>query len=171
VDQLIEAVDLLRARSLDMLVFLLGRGRYEAPLRRLVQERGLSAKVIFAPPQGDLTSALESADLFVRPTVDAAFQVDTLQAMGAGAAVVTCQSSVCDFLRHGETAALCTQPTAESLADIIGQLATDRAVARQMATAGVEHVRTHHAVSVMAERTAAAYRKLALARATFPIKE
>ena len=171
VDQLIEALAILKKRGLEMLVFLLGVGRREPLLRRLAHDKGLSSEITFAYPLGDPADAMKSADLFVRPSADTAFTADTLQAMAVGSVVVTFPSSVCDFLRNGETALLCAEPTADSLAGTIEKLVTDPGYARQIAGAGMEYVRTHHTMSGMAERTAGVYRQLALARATFPIKE
>ena len=140
-------------------------------MRRMVRERKLSSCVTLACPAGDLAGAIRSADIFARPSADTAITADSLRAMGAGMAVVTLPSSVCDHLLGGETAVLCEKPSAEALANAIEQLITDRAGAQRIAATGMEYVRTHHPVSGMAERTANAYRTLALARATFPIAE
>ena len=171
VDRLLEAVHLLRKRGHAFLLFLLGRGRHEVSLRRIIQDRRLSAYVTLANPAGDPTQVMNSADIFVRPSADTSFVADVLQAMGAGMAVVTLASTVCDYLRDGETVLLCDRPSAESLADALERLITDRAEAQRLATTAMEYVRSNHPVSAMAEQTADAYRKLALARATFPIKE
>jgi len=114
---------------------------------------------------------MNSADIFVRPSMDTAIVADVLHAMGAGMAVVSVVSEICDHLRHGETAILCEKPTAELLAGALERLIVDRAEAQRLAASAMDYVRTHHPVSGMAAQTADAYRKLALARATFPIKE
>lgn len=171
VDKLIQAADLLRKRDHETMVFLLGGGRQELALRRLTRERKLSSHVTFANPLGDLAQAMNSADIFVHPAQDTFFTAGGLQAMGAGMAVVAFASTVCDFYRHGETAVVCEKPTAKALADAIEALLTAPEEARRIATASMEYVRAHHAMSGMAERTAAAYRRLALNRATFAIKE
>jgi glycosyltransferase involved in cell wall biosynthesis len=170
-DRLVEAVHVLRHRGHSLMLFLLGRGRQEAALRRLIRERRLSACVTLAYPAGDCAQALHSADIFVCPAGERTFSEDILQAMAAGTAVVTAPDPIADYLRPNETAVICEKPKAESLASAIEQLLSDREQARRIATAGREHVRAHHAVSTMAERIAGAYRKLALARATFPLKE
>ncbi|MHC4697271.1 MAG: glycosyltransferase family 4 protein [Planctomycetota bacterium] len=170
VDRLIEAVATLQGRH-ALLVFLLGEGKQESALRRLARLRGLSACVTFAKPLGDVADAMRSADIFVQPYEDTTIDVDTLQALGVGMAAVTLTNNVCDYVRNKETAIVCDAPTVDSLADAIERLLTDREAARQIAGAGMEYVRAHHAMSDMAERAAAVYRKLALARATFPIKE
>jgi glycosyltransferase involved in cell wall biosynthesis len=171
VNVLIEAVALLRKNGLDLLLFLLGRGSQDAVLRRMVRRRGLSSVVTFATPLGDLTRALESADVFVHPSTGHAFTVGALQAMAAGVVVVTCENSACDHYRDGETAVLCAEAKPEVIAAAIEKVVMDRAFARRIAEGGLEYVRAHHSVSGMAERTAAVYRRLALARATISIAE
>ena len=169
VDRLIVALELLRQREQTPLVFLLGRGRYESALRNLVRQRNLLASVTFAQPQGDPLRAIRSADIFVRPTIDTDFNADSLQALGAGVAVVAVAGGVGDHLRDGETARICRPESAEALADAIEGLLTNRAEARRLAATGLEYVRANHAMSAMAERTAAVYRNLALPRTTFSL--
>ncbi|MBU0718273.1 MAG: glycosyltransferase family 4 protein [Planctomycetes bacterium] len=171
VDRLIEAAAMLRDRGREVLVFLLGAGSQEDTLRRMVRDRHLAAYVTFSHPLGDLMQAFQSADVFVRPSADNAFTVDALAAMGVGAAVVSLPSVVCDHLRAEETAVICEGQTAGDLAEAIESLLADPEYARMLAARGQEYVRTHHAMSGMAQRTAEVYRKLALARATFRIKE
>ena len=171
VDLLIEATRILQQRDRKVMVFLLGRGSQELTLRRLVRQRGLSGRVTFADPLGDVAQAMRSADVFVRPSADTAFTTDALLAMGSGTVVVAFPSVICDHFRNGETAMICREQTAEALAEALEVLIADPAEARRIADAGREYVRTHHAVSAMGEGTAAVYRRLALARATFSITE
>lgn len=171
VDLLIEAVHILRQRGISLMAFLLGQGSFESSLRRAVHERNLSACVVFARPLGDYDAALLNADILVRPTADVAFSVDTLQAMSAGLVVVTLPSRVCDYLRDGETAVLCSSRSAASIAQAVEKLIEDRAFARGIAQGAMEYVKKNHSISAMAERTAQAYRALALARSTFSMKQ
>ena len=171
VDVLLEAVDLLRQRDHELMLFLLGRGRYERAIRQQIRRRGLSSVVTLAHPRGDITGALCNADIFVLPTETPSLSADTLQAMGAGVAVVAYLNSVSDHFRAGETAAVCERPTAEALAGTIEGLLCDRDEAQAMANRGMTHVRTHHAVSEEAQRLADAYREIALSRMTIPLTE
>ncbi|MCH7884770.1 MAG: glycosyltransferase family 4 protein [Planctomycetes bacterium] len=170
VDHLIEAAAILENRGHDFLLFLLGQGSQESSLRLLVRQRRLSSCVTFAQPMGNVVSAMQSADIFIRPSADTAFMDDGLHAMGAGTAMVTLPSDVCDHFQHDQTAVVCDKPTAKALADAIERLLTDRAFAQRIAKAALEYVRTHHAMSRMAESTAAVYRRLALARTTLSIR-
>lgn len=171
VERLIAAVTLLGQRGHLLQVFLVGEGRQEPALRRLVRTKNLSSTVTFASPLADLTAAMQSADIFVRPSADSEFNADGLLAMGAGMVVVTDPSTLCDHVRAGETAMICEHPTAESLAATIDGVLNHREEAIGLAAAAMEYVREHHSMSAMADRTAAAYRKLALTRTTFAIRE
>jgi len=171
VDRLIEATAMLQKRNHALLVFLLGRGSWESALRRYVRQRNLSSCISFAQPLGDSSPAMHSADIFVVPVSGTTFDVSVLRAMGAGMAVVSFRNPISDYLCSQETALVCGESSAESVANAIEQLLTDRALARRIATAGMEYVRAHHGVSGMGEGVADVYRKLALARATFSITE
>lgn len=170
VDRLIGALRMLHERNQPALLFLLGSGSYEPMLRRFVFEQGLAPWVTFAHPLGDIAPAMRSADIFVDAAPSSAFTADSLQAMAAGMAVVACKNSVCDHFRDEETVLICPEPTAEVLAHTIERLLLDRALARRIGAGAQEYLRAHHSTSGMAERIAACYRQLALARATFPIE-
>lgn len=170
VDQLIEAANMLRQEGHEFLLFLLGRGKQESALRRAVRERNMASFVTFAQPVGDTVHAMQSADVFVRPSMDTGFTVDGLQALGVGMAVATIASPVCSHFRHEETALICEKASAHALADALERLLTDHAYAQRLAENGLNYVRAHHTMSVMAERTASAYREHALNRATFSIR-
>jgi glycosyltransferase involved in cell wall biosynthesis len=169
VDRLIDAMDLLRKEKLSPMLFVLGDGAYESNLRALVRKRQLSAQVTFANPLGDTLSMMRSADIYVRPALDTKFTSDTLTALGTGTMVVAC-AGVGDHLRHEETALVCEEPTAESLARHLAAALTDRERAQRIARCGLEYARDFHGVSAMTERTIETYRAAALSRATFQIE-
>jgi len=171
VDRVIKAAEVLRKRDRRAMFFLVGQGSRESGLRRLARECEVSATVAFAQPGGEALSIMDSADLFVRPADCQAFCADALQAMGAGLAVVTVPDSTGDHFRPSETALICETTSATSLAEGIEELLQDRAMAQRLGASAIEYVRANHAMSVMAERTAALYRQLALARSTFSIRE
>lgn len=170
IDRLIGVMELLTGRGHEVQLFLLADGPSESALRRQVRARDLSGCVTFAPRLDDLTPALLGADIFIRPSQDAEFSADSLQAMAAGVAVIAQINSACDHLRPGETAMVCSNTTAEALAELVEAFLRDRSEAGRIAASGMEYVRRHHGVSAMAERTASAYRKLALTGTTFAMR-
>lgn len=169
IESLFEAVELLRERKVELMLFLLGRGKHEEALRHRARERGLASMVTLAHPLGSLGGALQSADLFVEPASRELVSIRSLEAMAAGVVVVTRANPACDHYRDGETAVICPDDSAGSLADAIERLITDRQYARRLARGGLEYIRAHHTVSGMAELTAGVYRRLALKRSTLSI--
>lgn len=175
VDRLIDAAGILRRRGHAVMIFLLGRGRWEATARRMIRARKLSSWVTVADPSGDLTQTLCSADILVQPSAEPQFGANGLQAMGAGMAVITAPSRIADYFFSGETAIICESDPegaangGESLARAIERLLEDRSRARGIAVAGMDYVRRHHSMSNMAQRTADAYRELLLARTTLSL--
>ena len=171
VDHLIEAAERLCRKGRRAMFFLVGQGSQESALRRQARQRKVSTTVIFAQPGDDTLSVMTSADIFVRPADRGAFYADGLLAMGAGLAVVTVPDSTGDYFRAGETALVSEDSSAESLAEGIEELLLDRLLGQRLASSALDYVRANHAMSTMAERTAALYRQLALARSTFTIRE
>lgn len=170
IDLLIEAVDMFRSRDRQVMVFLLGEGNKESYFRRMIRERKLSSWITLVNPMGDLTQAMRSADIFVRPNPETAISADVLEAMGSGMVIVSLASPICDHLHHDQTA-IVAEDSAQSLAQVMEDLMNDPPHARTIAAAGIEYIRTHHSMSSMAQHTADAYRELALARKTLSLPE
>ena len=137
-ERLIEAVATLRKRGHSIMVFLVGQGRFEEALRRLVRQRKLSTCVTFVQAIGDLSQVMRNADIFVDPSPDGAFVSHGLEAMGAGMVVVTVPNTICDYYRDGETVLLCEKTMSEAIAHTIEQLLRDRDRARRIVTDAME---------------------------------
>ncbi len=171
VEHLIEAIHALDGRGHKIMAFLLGRGRQESMLRRMVRDRGLLGRVTFSQAMDDPTPAMHGADIYVDTSSEPAFREHSLQAMANGLVVVANANPSIDHLRDGETARLCPRPTPQALIDTIESVLRDPAAAHRMALSAQQYAREHHAVSAMAEQLAAVYRTLAVARATFSLSE
>lgn len=171
VEHLVEAIDALGERGHKMMAFLLGRGRQESMLRRMVRDRGLLGRVTFSPSMFDPISAMHGADVYVDTSFDPSFREHSLQAMGSGLVVVSRANASVDHLRDGDTARLCTRGSPQALIDTLAAVVGDPVAAHEMAVRAQQYAREHHAVSAMAERLATTYRQIAVARATFPLPE
>jgi glycosyltransferase involved in cell wall biosynthesis len=171
VDDLLEATAILRRRGRQIMLFLAGEGPMEAQLRRLLRLHDLSTAVTLAQPSGDLTPAMQSADLFVEPSTEEAIVLDTLEAMAAGVPVACYPNAVSDHLIDGETAAISKAVTPDALAECMERALFEAGMGQRIAQGGLNHVRTHHTVTGMARCTADTYREATRSRATFSIRE
>jgi glycosyltransferase involved in cell wall biosynthesis len=170
VEQLLYAIRLLRDRGQEVLAFCAGGGSREGQLRRLVRRQGISQWVTFARPKAETGSIMTGADIWVSPAPEHAIQASSLLAMATGTAVVTCAGGVTDHCVDGRTAVVCPNGDPEALADGIERLLRDRSLARDLAAAGLAHLKEHHAVSNMAEQVMALYRRLRMRRQTFSLQ-
>ncbi len=170
VDILLQAVDTLRKRGRAVLAFLVGEGRDEPALRKLVRDRGLNSMVAFAQPVGNIASLMSGADVYVMPNAPTAVSMDGLLAMGAGLVTVTFPSAIDDAYVDDETAMICDAPTVTSLTETLERIITNTESAREIAAAGQAYVKEYHSVSTMAELAASVYRKLNMAHATLPFQ-
>lgn len=170
VDMVIEAAHLIHKRGRRAMFFLLGHGPFESALRKQARELNVLSSVTFAHP-GDPFHVMGSADIFIHPASRDSLYVDALHAMGAGLAVVSVPDAAADFLHAGQTAFVCQKASVTDLAEAIDELLKDRALAQRLAAHAQSFVRTEHSMSGMADRTAAVYRRLLLARTTFALRE
>lgn len=157
---LIRALAMLRDRGVSFAAFLMGEGPREEALRALVRAKNLHACVTFANITIGAGELMQGADVLVMPAPIEHVSIRLLQAMAAGMAVVSVPSPVNDCLRDGETCFISREETPAALAAVLEGVLNDREGARRIAEAGLRHVREHHTVSAMAERTAATYVKL-----------
>lgn len=157
---LIRALAMLRDRGIPFAAFLMGEGPREGSLRTLVRTKNLHACVTFANITIGAGELMHGADVLVMPAPIEHVSIRILQAMATGMAVVSVPSPVNDCLRDGETCFIAQEDSPDALATVLERVLSDRDGARRIAQAGLRHVREHHTVSAMAERTAATYVRL-----------
>jgi len=162
VDRLLEALRLLRVGGHEFMAFLTGSGPMEQALRRTSQSSGLAPVATFAEPLGEAKQIMAGADLFVRPAIEGALSVRTLQAMGAGMAVVTVQGGADDAYLHEVTGLVCPDARPTTLAAAMERLLNDRPFARTLATQAVQHIKEHHSISAMCDGQLQVYYDLSL---------
>ena len=158
IESLIRAVKIVVSEKQDLMLFLVAKGSGEAKLRKLVERENLIKHVTFSQPMMNWLQAMRAADIFVVPGNVDRVDARLLHAMAAGMATVTGAMPNSDFVIDGQTALVCADPTAQSLAAAIRRLLDDRARARLLASRALEHCKKHHSLSKMAQQTAEVYR-------------
>lgn len=144
-DTLVRALALASRRGREWRL-VIGGEAYERPrdlefskrIRLLVRDLGLSERVIFAGAVDDAPALYAAAQVFVNPTrVAESFGRAACEALAAACPVVATRvGGVAEALIHGETALLVDPDSPQALADAIGTLTEDAALASSMALAG-----------------------------------
>jgi glycosyltransferase involved in cell wall biosynthesis len=170
IDVVIKATAIIRDHGLDLLTFLLGEGQMEDKLRSMSRSLSQSPNLTFARPSGDLTEVLRGADMFVLGPGEEHISARALQALASGTAVLCFDGGVGDFFRDGETAIVCKERSADTLAHAIERLLANHTLAHEIADRARAYVKQHHQMSRMAELTVDVFRTVSIARRTFKIR-
>lgn len=142
---LIEACRLLHRRGVDFRCEIIGEGPLESALREQIAIAGLADRVTLAGPlpQGEVIRRLAGSAVFALPCVaEAGGAMDNLptvvmEAMAAGLPVVsTSIGGVPEMVRDGVTGLLVAEHQPVALADALGRLLGERAMARSFGSAG-----------------------------------
>jgi glycosyltransferase involved in cell wall biosynthesis/aminoglycoside phosphotransferase (APT) family kinase protein len=146
---LVDACVRLRDDGLPFRADVVGDGPMRGELERRIACAGLQGRVrLMGPlPQDQVSALLRRRPIFVLPSVIArggwmeGIPVALMEAMAAGAAVITSRlSGIPELVEHERTGLLVEPGDADGLAAAISRLAGDPALARRLATGGREKV-------------------------------
>jgi glycosyltransferase involved in cell wall biosynthesis len=160
-EPLLHAVKHLAVDRHEFVVAIIGSGRAESQVRKMVREIGLSQIVNIVPDFNPLRALFSEADIFIQPRPVNAFSVPLLEAMSVGMVVAGCRGGVDDLLIDDKTAVLFNPQDHLSIYATLQRLLDDRTGAQQLAMSAQSYLRQHHRVSKMMAGLINAYRTAA----------
>ena len=163
-DELLEALQRVRARGIAVRLLVAGSGPDEHWMRHRVRSLALKNEVSFLGAVAGEHKArlLALADVFVLPSNHAeGLPYALLEAMAAGAVpVVTPVGAVPDVVTHGVHGLVVAQRDPEAVAQAIAALAQDRAQLARMSAACRRRVATAYSIDRLAADFSALYRTM-----------
>ncbi len=158
---LVEALSLLGRKGLRATWLVAGEGSARPGLEKLVRDKGLTERVVFAGWRTDVIALMKAAQIIVQPTLHEAFSQVMVEAMAAERPLVISDvSGVRDVVRHAETGLIVPPGDVPALATAI-ELLSDERVARGMAASARDDVRERFDARRIAPRFEAMYRQIA----------
>jgi glycosyltransferase involved in cell wall biosynthesis len=142
----------------EFVTALIGSGKAESQVRKMVREMGLSQIVNIVPEYNPLRAVFAESDIYIQPRPLSAFSVPLLEAMSVGMAVAGCKGGVDDLIIPDRTAVLFNPDDHLSIYATLQQLLDDRTGAQQLACSAQSYLRQHHRVSKMMAGLITAYR-------------
>jgi len=136
---------------------VMGTGRAESDVRKLLAALDLMQTVTVVPPIRPTRTVIATADIFVQPRPAWAFNPSLLEAMSLGSAVAACTGGVDDLIYPGDTAVVFDHNDVLSITKTLQCLLGKREFARKIAAAALSHVSKHHSVSAMVSATLELY--------------
>ena len=159
----IEAARSIAAKRDDVTFIIVGEGPEEQPIRRLIEQLGLTGRIRMLGFREDLLNVFRSLDVFAIPSVegDTIPQV-LMQALAIGIPVVsTTVGSIPDVVIEGETGYVVPPRDANALAGRIGMLLDDPGLRARMGVRGRSLVEDTYSIDKMLDRMEAVYQRLA----------
>jgi glycosyltransferase involved in cell wall biosynthesis len=158
-ENLLAAARHLILESYEFMMLVIGEGRAERQLRKLISALDLGRLVTVVPRLRPWRSVLAAGDIFIQPQPSSAFNPSLLEAMSTGAAVAACKGGVDDLIIEDETAVVFDPDDELSVMAALQRLLGRREFARKIARAAQNHLRENHSVSKMISATLQAYRR------------
>lgn len=161
---LVEAVARLRERGVSVRCVLVGDGPTREAVEALVRARKLGGVVecLGSRPSQEVHRLLQSADVFVLPSLWEGMPVSVMEAMATGLPVVgTDVPGIRELVVDGDTGFLAPGRDPAALAERIERLARDASLRFRMGEAGRRRVMTEFALDTMVRRYEEAYLRLA----------
>jgi L-malate glycosyltransferase len=140
---LIDAFAIVAAGHRDTDLLLVGDGALRADLERQCRDLGLSTRVHFLGVRHDVADLLRAADVFALTSVSEAASITLLEAMGSGLpVVVTDVGGNPEIVREGLDGFLAARGDTKAIADALGRLLDEPALAIQLGRSGAARVQS-----------------------------
>jgi glycosyltransferase involved in cell wall biosynthesis len=165
-ENLFNAVRHLASDGYEFMMVVIGGGRAEKQLWKLLTALDLLQFVAIVPRLKPWRSVLAAGDIFIQPQPSAAFNPLLLEAMSVGAAVAACKGGVDDLIMEDQTAVVFDPNDELSIVGALQRLFDRREFARQIAKKAQEYLRENHTVSKMISATLQSYREVSRPQTT-----
>jgi glycosyltransferase involved in cell wall biosynthesis len=137
IQYMLDALPAVLESAPDVYYLLVGGGPYEAELKALAAERGVTDRVVFTGMRQDVPDLLAAGDVFVFPTLGDALPTVLAEAMASRLPIVACEiGGVPEMVEDGVNGLLVPSADAARLAEACIRLAGDPARREEMGRAG-----------------------------------
>jgi glycosyltransferase involved in cell wall biosynthesis len=158
-ENLFKAVKHLVIDGYEILLVVMGGGRGERGLWKLLSSLGLLWIVTLVPRLEPWRLVLAAGDVFIQPVASNSFSPFLLEAMSAGVTVAGCKGGVDDLLIEDKTAVVFDPADELSIRTTLQRLFDRREWAQGIAAGGQEYLRKNHTVSGMISSMLRIYRE------------
>ena len=162
---LIEALSMISEDFPDAGILVAGEGEEEAALKKLVEARGLSDRVVFLGLRRDVPEILRAAEILAMPSSREGLPIVLLEAMAAALpVVVTRVGGIPEVVTEEKTGLFVSQDPA-SIASALRRLLSDPDLARLLGRQARRLIEERYDIRTVARRYEELYRKVLLSEA------
>lgn len=158
IDYLIESMAIIKQERPDARLVIVGDGPMRYGLEKLVRERGLETKIVFAGVRDDVPDLMALFDVFVLASVSEGLPMVILEAMAAGRAIVaTSVGDIPKVVHHGSSGFVVRPRDVTGLAVAIRTLLDDPERAHELGCTAQQQVKERFSSQAMADKYLAQY--------------
>ncbi len=144
-DNFLEALAILKSRSVDFSAVIGGTGEEERYLKEMVENLGLADNVIFAGWVLDKKAFFAAIDIFCLPSLHEPFGIVLLEALAHGKPVASSDSEgPSEIIRHEENGLIFRRGDAGQMADVLEKLIKNQQLAEWVADGGYKTARLEY---------------------------
>ncbi|MBW8039280.1 MAG: glycosyltransferase family 4 protein [Planctomycetes bacterium] len=158
-ENLFGAVRHLSIEGYEFMSVVIGSGRAERQLRKLLAALDLLQTVTIIPKLRPWRLVVGAGDIFIQPVPSTAFNPLLLEAMSVGTAVAACRGGVEDLIIEEQTAIVFNPDDELGIYNSLQRLFDRRELARQIARGAQQYLRENHTVSNMISSMLRTYRQ------------
>lgn len=163
--ELLQAWNRLRVSHPEAHLCLVGEGPIQSQLQAQITQQNLTPYVHLLGAFDQVEDLLAGADLFVLPSYEEGMSLALLEAMAVGLPIVATDiPGNQQLLRHGQEALLVPPQDAQALAEAIGQILNNPALAEQLAQSARQRAETNFSLSRCVQAHQALWQNLLEAR-------
>ncbi len=141
----------------EFMMVIIGDGKAEGQLRKLLAALGLTQVITIVPRLKPWRPVLSAGDIFIQPQPIKSFNPLLLEAMSVGSAIAACKGGVDDLIIENKTAIVFDPADELSIYNCLKQLLNRRELARQIAKNAQHYLRENHSPSKMITATLQTY--------------
>jgi glycosyltransferase involved in cell wall biosynthesis len=156
-ENLFNAVKDLMVDRYEFMMAVVGEGKAEMQLRKLLAALGLSQIVTIVPRLKPWHCVFAAGDIFIQPQPTSAFNPLLVEAMSVGAAVAACRGGVDDLIIENQTAVVFNPDDEISIKNTLQALFDKREFARKIAQGAQNYLRENYTASKMISATLQTY--------------
>lgn len=155
---LVRAFKKIAQQVADAQLFIVGEGKMEQPLRRLVRELGLAGQTVFVPEVHNVREAYYATDVFVMPSLNEGLGLGLMEAMAWGKPIVASSvGGILNLIKDGENGLLVRPADVDGLAEAILRLLDNPAFASAMGNNARIFISENFSLEKMAAETERVY--------------
>ncbi|MGE0267713.1 MAG: glycosyltransferase family 4 protein [Candidatus Omnitrophota bacterium] len=161
IDILISALPRVISKFPDVKLLILGEGKEEHNLKKMVQELNLGEKVFFYPSVENMSGTLSAFDVFVMPSRQEGLGLSVMEAQACGCCVVASRvGGIPSLIEDGQTGFLFEPCNTDDLVEKVVKALTDRELSRKVGENARKFIINNFSSDVMVEKTINLYLRL-----------